>query len=154
MNRAARAAIALTATAACSLTPALGANELGAGHATGTLTCNTGQSQITLASEHLVYGDTLRTVTATIAGPDDCREPGTAVIGPARITGDGITCGTNPAQPFTGHIVLVTPGTQVTGGLYGTCTIDGTQRQSRFAYNGAVVNGQFVGYLMPTGDMR
>lgn len=136
---------------AVSLTPAKAA-ERGIGVATGSMACGYDGSSLTLASDHLAYGDTLRAVGATVVAHDDCRVSGMLAIGAAHVTGDGITCGQDLAKPFTGYFVMATPGFQVQGGMWGTCVVDGIERASRYAFNGVVVDGRFVGYLMPTGD--
>ena len=96
--------------------------------ATGSMACDYDGSSLTLASDHLAYGESLRAVGATVVAQDDCRVSGMLAIGAAHVTGDGIACGHDPAKPFTGYFVMATPGFQVQGGMWGTCVVDGIDR--------------------------
>lgn len=119
--------------------------------ATGTVSCESGRGALDLTTDMFVYrGAARRAVSVTVE--DVCQQLGPAVVyaqGPARITGEGFACGTDPARPFVGRFDLMSEGRRMAAVFDGSCVIDGTEQRAAFAADGVVMDGTVTGVLRP-----
>ena len=130
--------------------PRTNAADVGAGPAHGELHCTPGgAASVAIASPAFVFEGRVRTVSLSILG--DCHALGSSTLhgqGSAHLSGDGLSCGADPAQPLGAALIL--QGSQAIVVTDGVCVVDGVERRLQLLANGVVVgDGQFVGVLTP-----
>lgn len=140
--------VALALAGAVLLPSPTQAVDVAAGPAQGELSCSPGAASFEIASPAFVFEGQVRSLTLSMEG--DCHPIGANTSfgqGTGQLSGDGLSCGADPAKPFGAGLIL--QGAQAVLVTDGICVVDGAERRVQLLGNGVAVDGQFTGVLTP-----